>query len=164
MRLHVVSDNETGFTLIEVMVAMVVLAFGLLGVMATFQWSQHAVQYGAVGAVALSMAEARIEAKRAAPWSALLEDDLNADGTIDIRMHDDGLNDDQRGGDGTYTASIDQDGVHLIWTVALDRLGPLQGVAAATIQAHAQYAIGPRYSREITLVTIRTNPTYIGLR
>src|SRR6478672_10807579 len=83
--------NQRGFSLIEVMVSMVILAFSMLGVTSMFQYANEGLVDGAKGAHALAMAQGRVEAKRSAPWQALFMDDLNADGVAEIRMRDDGM-------------------------------------------------------------------------
>lgn len=109
--------GEMGFSLIEVQFAMVILAFSILGVTGMFQWSDHGLWHGANGMRALALAESRLEAKRSAPWDSLLVDDLDADGLQEVIMRDDGTQSDERAGDGTYTAAIEQGGIQLVWTV-----------------------------------------------
>jgi prepilin-type N-terminal cleavage/methylation domain-containing protein len=78
--------REEGFSLIEVMLAMVILAFAVVGVMGMYHWADYGLRLGANGIKALALAESRLEAKRAAPWDGLLADDLDFDGrqqTID---------------------------------------------------------------------------------
>jgi hypothetical protein len=145
------------------MVSMVVMAFGLLGVMASVQWSGAAVQAGATRTAALHLTEARLEAKRAAMWPALLSDDLDGDGIADIVMHDDGVGDDEAGGDGIYTASSDIAGIHLVWSVQPEG-GMLAAAGSARIDARARYVSETGQHREIRLQTIRANPQFVGAR
>src|SRR5437867_3804705 len=56
--------REGGFGLIEVMLAMVILAFAIRGVMGMFQWAEHGLRKGERATRALAMAEPRLEAKR----------------------------------------------------------------------------------------------------
>lgn len=155
--------SNAGFSLIEVMIAMVVLAFAILGVMASFRWSDHAVRFGTDGTRALALAEARLEAKRSLPWPALLLDDLNHDGRTETVMRDDGAGDDETAGDGVYTAADEQDGIRLVWTVQPDR-SPFQQAGLAVIRAKAGYSLGNGRWRHITVGTIRSNPAYVGSR
>jgi len=155
--------NERGFSLIEVMVAMVVLAFGLLGAMASFQSADHGLQEGAKGTQALALAESRLEAKRATPWQTLLSDDMNADGVPDVVMHDDGQPPDRVSGDGIFTAGTETEGISLIWTVQPDRSGRLQHAASVVILAAASYSLPNGQRRTIRLGTLRANPVYVGL-
>src|SRR5574341_1306162 len=112
---------QRGFSLIEVMLAMVILAFAILGVMGMFQWADHGLRQGDRATRALAMAESRLEAKRTIPWKALLTDDLDADGAPEVTMHDDGKDPDTVAGDGIYSAGLETDGIRLVWTVQPDR-------------------------------------------
>ncbi len=155
---------QGGFSLIEVMIAMVILAFGLLGTMGTFQWADYGHRYGAKGTQALALAESILETKRAMPWELLLTDDVDGDGNPEMTMGDDGTQGDTLAGDGTYTASLDREGIHLVWTVRPDRPGPLQLVGSVIIRARASYSVGRGRHREIGLGALRANPNYIGRR
>jgi prepilin-type N-terminal cleavage/methylation domain-containing protein len=159
--------EQAGFSLIEVMVATVVLAFGILGVMSAFQWSDHGLRHGAAGARALALVESRLEAKRAAPWPALLTDDLDGDGRAEITMQDDGRPPDEQAGDGLYTAAVEQEGIELRWIVQPDRpdrINPVQAWGSAVITARARYRAGKDQWREVTAGTLRANPRYLGTR
>lgn len=156
--------GDDGFSLIEVMLAMAILPFAILGVMGMFEWAEEGQQQGARGTRALAMVEARLEAKRAAPWEALLMDDMNGDGVLEIQMHDDGLAPDEKAGDGIYAAEIQEDGIRLLWTVQADRPGSLRTAGSAVIQARATYSVGRGQGREIRVGTVRANPRYIGVR
>ncbi|HKW85836.1 MAG TPA: choice-of-anchor X domain-containing protein [Nitrospiraceae bacterium] len=156
--------GEKGVSLIEVMFAMVILAFGVLGVMGMFQWADYGLRHGANGTRALAMVESRLEAKRTVPWGALLLDDLDSDGIPEIAMRDDGTEGDEEAGDGVYTASREQDGIRLVWTVQPDRAGSLHGAGSVVIQARASYQVGQGQWREIRIGTLRANPWYLGAR
>ncbi|MGH7207239.1 MAG: type IV pilus modification PilV family protein [Nitrospiraceae bacterium] len=156
--------GEKGFSLIEVMFAMVILAFGVLGVMGMFQWADHGLRHGANGTRALAMVESRLEAKRTVTWDALFLDDLDSDGIPEITMRDDGTEGDAEAGDGVYTASREQDGIRLVWTVQPDRAGSLRSVGSVVIQARASYQVGQSQWREIRIGTLRANPQYLGAR
>jgi prepilin-type N-terminal cleavage/methylation domain-containing protein len=155
---------QTGFSLIEVMIAMVVLAFGILGVMSAFQWSEGGLRLGATATRALALAQSRLEAKRAAPWETLLTDDLDGDGRSELAMRDDGVPPDAQAGDGLYTAMIERDGILLRWTVQSDRSGPVQTWGAVVITARASYRVGTGQWQEVTVGTRRANPRYLGRR
>ncbi|WP_447978140.1 type IV pilus modification PilV family protein [Candidatus Nitrospira bockiana] len=142
------------------MVAMVLVAFSILGVTGMFQWADRGLQDGGHGGRAIAMAEARVEAKRSVAWESVLHDDLDLDGAWDIEMRDDGQNGDVAG-DGIYSASVDRDAVHLEWTVQPIPTGPLPAAAVVIITARATYQIGGR-PRAVTVGTVRTNPNYIG--
>ncbi|MGH7208175.1 MAG: type IV pilus modification PilV family protein [Nitrospiraceae bacterium] len=156
--------GESGFSLIEVMLAMVILAFAILGVMGMFQWADHGLRQGDRATRALAMAESRLEAKRTTPWKALLTDDLDADGTPEISMRDDGKHPDAVAGDGIYSAGLEMDGIRLVWTVQPDRAGLLRSSGSAVIQARARYPVSRGQWREIHVGTVRANPAYVGVR
>lgn len=151
-----------GFTLVEVMVSLVVLSVGLLGGIGMMHWTERSLQQSQRFFRALSLAEARLEAKQAGLWEQLLSDDIDHDGVPEITMQDSGLREDFAGGDGVYTADAHQDGVHLVWTVEPSRVGPLISAGLAWIEVRARYEINPGQSREIRLRTLRANPRYIG--
>lgn len=158
------SVTEKGFSLVEVMIAMVILAFAVVGAMAMFRWSDHGLQQGAKGTRALALLEERLEAKRSGPWSALLTDDLDLDGTADIQMRDDGVQDDVQAGDNVYTAGTDIEGIHLVWTVQPDRSGHPHAAGSVVIKARAIYQVDNGQWRTIELGTLRSNPSYLGER
>ncbi|MFM8552289.1 MAG: prepilin-type N-terminal cleavage/methylation domain-containing protein [Nitrospiraceae bacterium] len=156
--------GEKGFSLIEVMLAMVILAFAVVGVMGMHQWGEQGMRYGADGTRALAMAESRLEAKRAMPWESLLQDVLDADGQAEVVMRDDGRGADEREGDGVYTASADADDIKLVWTVQPDRPGSLRDSGSAVILVRANFPAGPGRRRDLSLGTLRANPNYVGPR
>lgn len=157
-------SQARGFTLIEVMLSMIILTVGVMAVVGAFRWANQGLRHGELGMRALAMAESRIEAKRAAPWNALLTDDLDRDGLVETSLRDDGMGNDEHAGDGVYTTSVEQDGVHVVWTVEPDRPGPLIDVGSVVIRSQAAFSFqsGPR--RTIELRTLRANPNYIGRR
>lgn len=154
--------NQRGFSLIEVMVAMVILAFSVLGVTSMFQYANNGLLDGTKGTQALAMAEGRVEVKRSAPWDALLMDDLNADGVAELQMRDDGTHGDVMSGDGIYSGLVEQDGIRLVWTIQPMQTGPLESAGMVLIKALATYQIGAQ-SRSIETGTLRVNPTFVGL-
>jgi prepilin-type N-terminal cleavage/methylation domain-containing protein len=155
------TPNEDGFSLIEVMVSMVILAFTVLGVTAMFQNSNEGLQDGARGTQALAMADGRVEAKRTASWETLLTDDFDGDGVAEFRMHDDGMHGDAFAADGIYSDLFEKDGIRLIWTVQPIQPGPLERAGMVMIKAQATYQVGAR-SRTIETGTFRVNPAYVG--
>ena len=152
---------EGGASFAEVLVAMALTLIGLAGAMAAFEAAERSLRSGILATRALAMAESRIEAKRAARWDRLLLDDLNHDGVTDLVMHDDGAAGDVLAGDGVYSGSWDQDGVHLIWTVTPSRSGSLSASGHVLIEAHAVYAAGEG-PREVRVGSLRANPRFVG--
>ncbi|MGH7231827.1 MAG: type IV pilus modification PilV family protein [Nitrospiraceae bacterium] len=157
-------QSERGFSLLEVMVAMVILAFSMLGMVGMFQWGDYGVRQGSMGTRALEMAQARIEAKRTVPWESLLSDDLDMDGAPDVIMRDDGREQDVMSGDGIFTASVEQDGIRLLWTIHASSTGSFLHAGAAVIHVSASYQVGDSVWRHINIGTLRANPNYIGSR
>jgi type II secretory pathway pseudopilin PulG len=157
-----VRTAEGGFGLIEVMFAMVILAFAVLGVMGTFQWADHGVQYGQKATRALALAQSRLEAKRTGSWNRLLFDDLDADGIQDIAMRDDGHDPDAVSGDCIYTASAEITGIKLIWTLQTEPRGSLVEAGAVVIQVRASFPVGREGRRQFELGMLRANPNYLG--
>lgn len=160
---HALRLTTHGFTLIEVILAMVLLAGAVLGVMGSFEWAERAGKAGRHAERALGLAQARLEAKRAASWNQLLRDDLDFDGYAEITMQDDGSGSDTAG-DGVYTAQLEDGGIRVIWTVQPDRPGPLVEAGSVILQAQATYPNGPGRSKSLRIGTIRANPSYLGQR
>ena len=153
--------TESGASFAEVLVAMALTMIGLVGAMGAFQAAERILQTGTLETRALAMAESRIEAKRSARWDRLLLDDLNHDGIPDLVMRDDGAADDVLAGDGVYSGSWDQDGVHLVWTVTPSRSGSLPASGHVLIEARAIYTSGEG-QREVRVGTLRANPVFVG--
>lgn len=155
--------SAAGFTLVESMVALVVLSIGIIGTIGMCEWAQRGLQRGALTTSALALAESRLEVKRSLPWDQLLADDLDQDGTLESAMRDDGLLDDGTNGDGIFTASLTRSNIRLVWTVELNR-GRQPGAASlATIEARAIFRTLEGQEREVRVRTIRANPRYVGL-
>jgi prepilin-type N-terminal cleavage/methylation domain-containing protein len=158
------ADGQKGFSLIEVMIAMVILSIGLLGAMTTFEWADRGLHEGVTRTRALALAESKLEVKRAVAWNLLLTEDGDADGVPDAIMRDDGVEPDEIAGDRVYTASSDHQGIRLVWTVAMDHPGPLAYVGSVVIRVRADYPSASGQRREVRLGTIRANPRFVGLR
>jgi len=99
-----IRTDERGFSLVEVMVAMSISMIVVMGGMAALQVSSRLTQQGVMKTRAVSLAQGRLEAKRSVRWEALLQDDLDHDGRIDLVMTDDGQGADVSAGDGIYSA------------------------------------------------------------
>jgi len=155
--------QSAGLSLVEVMIAMVILAFSILGVTAMFQWGEYGLQQGNQRTKALALSEARVEAKRAVPWDTMLEDDVDFDGIVDVHMSDDGAGDDEHGADGVYTGTVERDGIKVVWTVETLPAGPLPGAGVAIIRARASYRAGGRW-HSVDVGALRANPAYVGRR
>lgn len=156
--------KHDGFSLIEVMVAMMISGIALMGTLGAVEITSRYQQQGGLSSKALELAQGKLEAKRSIRWSSLLEDDLDHDGIRDVFMLDDGQGADATAGDGIYTAMCEHDGVTLVWTISGERERPLNASGTVTIRAVASYSNMRGERREVQVATIRANPNYVGLR
>lgn len=152
---------EGGASFAEVLVAMALTMIGLAGAMGAFQAAERSLRTSMLATRALNLAESRIEAKRSVRWDRLLLDDLNHDGIPDLVMQDDGTGGDVLAGDGVYSGSWDQNGVHLVWTVTPSRSGALAASGYVFLEARAAYTVGEG-QREVRVGTLRANPVFVG--
>ena len=156
-------SRDEGFSLMEVMTAMVISGIALMGTMGAVEMASKYVLQGSLSSRALELAHGRLEAKRSVRWQSLLEDDLDHDGVPEVVMKDDGQGLDSIAGDGIYTAMQEHDRVTLVWTVEADRPGPLGQVGMVAIRATASYE-SPNGRKEVRMATLRANPTFMGRR
>ncbi|MDC8448157.1 MAG: prepilin-type N-terminal cleavage/methylation domain-containing protein [Nitrospira sp.] len=156
--------KNDGFSLVEVMVAMVIVGVALMGTLGALEVSSRHIQQGGLNSKAMELAQARLEAKRSVRWPSLLEDDLDRDGTPETLMVDDGQGPDRAAGDGIYTAMYERDGVTVVWTIEAERPGPLYSTAMVMIRAVASYSGLNGHKREVKVATIRANPNFVGQR
>lgn len=154
--------KNDGFSLIEVMVAMVIVGVALMGTLGAVEISTRHIQQGGLHGKAIELVQSRLETKRSVRWQSLLEDDLDHDGTPETLMTDDGQGSDITAGDGIYTAMCEHDGVTVVWTIETDRPGPLRSAALVTIRAVASYPRLHGDKREVQVATIRANPNFVG--
>jgi prepilin-type N-terminal cleavage/methylation domain-containing protein len=156
--------KSDGFSLIEVMVAMVISGIALMGALGAVEISSRHLQQGGLSNKALELAQARLEVKRSVSWKSMLEDDLDHDGISEITMADDGQGADIAAGDGIYTARYEHDGVTVVWMIESEMPGPLSSAAMVMIRAIASYAGLHGHIREVQVATIRANPNFVGQR
>lgn len=156
--------KNDGFSLIEVMVAMVISGVALMGTLGAVEISSRHVQQGVLTSKAIELAQARLEAKRSIRWPSLLEDDVDRNGVPETLMTDDGQGSDSTAGDGIYTAMSERDGVTVVWTIEAEHPGPLRSAAMVTIRAIASYRGLNGHKREVEVATIRANPNFVGQR
>ncbi|MGE3977227.1 MAG: prepilin-type N-terminal cleavage/methylation domain-containing protein [Nitrospira sp.] len=154
--------KNDGFSLIEVMVAMVISGVALMGALGAVEVSSRHVQQGGLNNKAIELAQARLEAKRSIRWQSLLEDDLDRDGIPETFMTDDGQGSDIIARDGVYTARHERDGVTVVWTIEAERPGPPLSAAMVMIRAVASYSGLNGHKREVQMATIRANPNFVG--
>ena len=156
--------KDDGFSLIEVMVAMVITGVALMGTLGAVEVSSRHVQQGGLNSKAIELAQARLEAKRSIRWQSLLEDDLDRDGIPETFMTDDGQGSDITAGDGIYTAMHEHDGVTVVWTIETERPESLRSASMVMIRAVASYTGLNGHKREVQAATIRANPNFVGQR
>ncbi len=155
--------TDHGFSLVEVMTAMVISGIVLLGAHGALELSSRYVFQGHMSTRALALAQARIEAKRSVRWQDLLNDDLDHDGIPEVTMKDDGAGHDKLAGDGVYTAEYEHDRITIIWTLAPEPSGPWLEARAVAMHVTALYP-GFGETKQIRLAAIRANPTFVGTR
>ena len=160
MKMH---TEDNGFSLIEVMIAMVISGIAFMGAIGAVQISSGYARQGALTTRALELAQSRLEIKQSVRWPYLLEDDLDGDGIPETVMKDDGQNPDRVAEDGIYTAMLERDGFTVVWTVETDRPGPLGSVGIVAIQVMSSY-VGREDMNTVRVATLRANPAFVGHR
>src|SRR3989442_16030011 len=96
--------SERGMSMVEPLVAMVVLSVSLLGSVSMLSLAQDGIAGGARKLEAMALAESRLERLRAVPYQSLLKADLDGDGLVVGRLKDSGREGNAVAGDGEYTA------------------------------------------------------------
>jgi len=155
--------QDKGFSLIEVMIAMVISGIAFIGAIGAVQISSGHTRQGALDSRALELAQVRLEVKQSVRWPYLLEDDLDGDGIPETMMKDDGQNPDVMADDGIYTAMLERNGITVVWSVETDRPGPLGSVGMVAIRAVSSY-VGQGSPKEVLVATLRANPAFVGQR
>ena len=74
--------SEGGFSLVEPLVAMVVISFSLLGSVGMFAVAQEGISGSAKSLEAMALAESRMERLRALPYSSLLSGNQTVNGIV----------------------------------------------------------------------------------
>ncbi len=154
--------KNDGFSLVEVMVAMMIAGVALMGTLGAVEVSSRHIQQGGLNSKAMELAQARLEAKRSIRWQSLLEDDLDRDGIPETFMTDDGKGSDVTAGDGIYTAMHERDGVTVVWMIEAEQSRSLLSAAMVTIRSVATYPGPNGYKKEVQTATIRANPNFVG--
>jgi prepilin-type N-terminal cleavage/methylation domain-containing protein len=156
-------EQDNGFSLIEVMIAMVISGIAFMGAIGAVQISSEQTRQGALSSRALELAQTRLEVKHSVRWPHLLEDDLDGDGIPETMMKDDGQIPDAMADDGIYTAMLERNGITVVWSVEPDRPGPLASVGMVAIRAVSSY-VGQGEQKEVLVGTLRANPAFVGQR
>ena len=132
--------SKRGVSLVEPMVAMVVLSFSLLGSVSMFALAQDGITGGARRLQAMALAETRLERLRAAAYHTLLTADLDGDGVVDRQT----IN-----------------GISVTWTVRPDRPS-LVNSQTAMITVTASWSDQAGRRRMVRLGMRRANPIFSG--
>jgi hypothetical protein len=153
--------SERGLSLVEPLIAMVVLSFSLLGSVSMFALVQDGITVGARKLQAMALAETRLERLRAVAYHTLLTADLDGDGVVDVRLKDSGGEGDAVADDGEYTTRQTVNGITVMWTVRPDRPG-LANSRTATITLTAAWSDQAGRLRVVRLGMLRANPVFSG--
>lgn len=148
--------DQRGFSLVEVMISLVILAFGMLGTISMFSASEKALSISNRMTMALRLAQEKLESKKAVSFESLLLDDLDGDGVLETRMVDDATAGDEVAGDGAYTGSDNSLGILRRWTVSLNT--PIEGIAK--IDVVTSWVDEKGIGRSVTLSTIKIDGGY----
>jgi len=151
--------SKRGMSLVEPLVAMVVLSFSLLGSVSMFALAQDGIAVGARKLQAMALAETRLERIRVAVYHTLLTAGLDGDGVVDVRLKDSGSEGDAVADDGEYTARQTINGIIVTWTVRPDRPS-LANSRTATITVTAAWSDQAGRLRMIRLGMRRANPIF----
>lgn len=148
--------DQRGFSLVEVMISLVILAFGMLGTISMFSASEKALSTSSRMTMALRLAQEKLESKKAVSFESLLLDDMDGDGILETRMVDDSTAGDEVAGDGIYTGSDISLGIVRRWTVSLNT--PIAGIAK--IDVVTSWVEDKGIKRSVTLSTIKIDGGY----
>ena len=152
---------ERGMSLVEPLVAMVVLSFSLLGSVSMFALAQDGLTGGARTLQAVALAETRLERLRAAAYHTLLTASLHRDGVVEGRLQDSGNEEDAVAGTGEYSAHQTLDGIIVTWTVRPDRPS-LANSRTTTITVTAAWSDQRGRRHMVRLGMRRANPLFMG--
>jgi Tfp pilus assembly protein PilV len=153
--------SKRGMSLVEPLVAMVVLSFSLLGSVSMFALAQDGITEGARKLQAMALAETRLERLRVAAYHSLLTADLDGDGVVDVWLKDSGSDGDAVAADGEYTTRQASNGIMVTWTVRPDRPS-LANSRTATITVTAAWSDQAGRPHMVRLGMRRANPVFSG--
>lgn len=148
--------DQIGFSLVEVMISLVILAFGILGTISMFSASDKALGTSNQMTMALRLAQEKLESKRGARFEMLLLDDIDGDGALETRMAGDPTGGDKFAENGIYTGSDTNFGILRRWTISLNN--PVAGIAK--IDVVTSWTDKNGIQRSLTLSTIKSNGGY----
>jgi type II secretory pathway component PulJ len=149
--------SERGMSLVEPLVAMVVLSLSLLGSVSMLAVAQDGIAGGARKLEAIALAESRMERLRAVPYQSLLKADLDGEGLVAGRLKDSGS--EGVAVDGEYTARQTINEVMVTWTVRPDRPS-LSNSRMVTMTVTAAWSDRGGRPRTVRLGMRRANPVF----
>ena len=152
---------ERGMSMVEPLVAMVVLSFSLLGSVSMFALAQEGLTGGARTLEAVVLAETRLERLRAAAYHTLLTGSLHRDGVVEGRLQDSGNEEDAVAGAGEYSGRQSLNGINVTWTVRPDR-PTLASSRTTTITVTAAWSDQGGRRHMVRLGMRRANPVFGG--
>jgi type II secretory pathway pseudopilin PulG len=153
--------SKQGMSLVEPLVAMVVLSFSLLGSVSMFALAQDGITEGARKLQAMALAETRLERLRVAAYHTLLTADLDGDGVLAVQLKDSGDEGDAVADDGEYTIRQPINDITVTWTVRPDRPS-LATSRMATITVTAAWSDQAGRLRMVRWGMRRANPVFVG--
>jgi len=154
--------SESGFSLVESLVAMALLSINMMGLLSMFIVAQEGIASGARGLNMTALVESKLERLRAVPYAMLLQSAVKENQTIGPALKDDGMDGDKVAGDGEYSAREIINGVVMTWSVRPDG-GVLSQSRSSSITVSAEWA-DPRGkgNRTVRLFLRRASPVYRG--
>lgn len=145
--------DETGFSLVEVMISLVILAFGILGTISMFSASDKALGTSNQMTAALRLAQEKLESKKGANFDLLLLDDIDGDGVLKAEMADETTYGEEAAGYRVYKGSDTTLGILRRWTVSLNG-------GIAKIDVITSWIDKNGIKRSLTLSTIKADGGY----
>ncbi|MBI5745632.1 MAG: prepilin-type N-terminal cleavage/methylation domain-containing protein [Nitrospirae bacterium] len=142
--------DKNGFSLVEVMISLVILAFGILGTIGMFSASDKAIGTSYQMTRALRAAQEKLESKKGGKFESLLLDDLDGDGVLETPMTSDSTGNDKSSGDGIYAGSDTSLGILRRWTISLNG-------GMARIDVASSWTDKNGIGRSLALSTIKTD-------
>jgi prepilin-type N-terminal cleavage/methylation domain-containing protein len=144
---------KDGFSLVETMVALVVLSTVLMGALGMFMQTQTGISAAEKTLDMAALAETRMETLRHMPYQSLLAPDFDGDGEVDLVLVD--------AGGGIFRGQQNINGILLTWTVCPD-LPRIANSPAVTLTVTAESVDPQGRRRAIRFGMRRANPVYGG--
>src|SRR5206468_10210783 len=125
--------SESGFSLVESLVAMALLSINMMGLLSMFIVAQEGIASGAGGLNMTALVESKLERLRAVPYAMLLQPAVKENQTIGPALKDDGMDGDKVAGREIIN------GVVMTWSVRPDG-GVLSQSRSSSITVSAEWA------------------------